>query len=498
MEFDVEYDVVVVGSGASGKSAAYTIISESDLTVAILEKLPETGGTSKFAEGQCASNSSETRKRDKPDYPGELREGAHFPTYEEHVNSYIEQSHRRANYDVVKSFVKNSGGTIDMLKSLGVEYTEVGYYGVDDPHELFTFHRPDGLSARCQELLERACVNGGVDIFCSTPAKELIFDEDGTVAGVVAEDADGETMRIGARAVVLASGGFGNSPELIGKYSWMPQLETYNLRGVPTQNTGDGLRMALSAGADTSNIGALMVTACPKGKTAGSHIHGGGIQPLLWVNSNGERYCNEGVATSFANMGNTIGQLFDCASYTIMDYDTITSIQSGAGSLVGQGDYCPYGGHLERLQEEMDSSIAANDGAAFCGETIEELAEAFGADPSVFRATVDRYNELVELGIDEDFCKPSMYLKPVKTGPFYALCVIPDVLVSCGGIRVNGDMQVTDKTYHAIPGLYAVGLEASGLYGDSYNLECPGTANGFAHTSGRIAGHHVVETLKGE
>ena len=71
------------------------------------------------------------------------------------------------------------------------------------------------------------------------------------------------------------------------------------------------------------------------------------------------------------------------------------------------------------------------------------------------------------------------------------------VLVSCGGIRVNGNLQVVGKDDVPIPGLYAVGMEASGLYGDTYNLDVPGTANGFAHASGRVAGRHVVSVLKG-
>ena len=497
MSFDVEYDVVVVGSGASGKSAAYTIASESDLSVVLLEKAPETGGTSIYAEGQCAWNSSETRAREVPDFPGELPEGAHFPTYSEFVNGYIQLSHYRANYDVVSAFAKNSGETIDILKNLGVVYAEVGYYSGAEPDELFVFHRPEGMSARCQEVLLRACENGGVDIFCNTPAKELILDDAGAVIGVVAEDADGEELRIGSKALILATGGFGNSDELVGKYSWMPQLAIHNLHCVASENIGEGLMMALKAGADTSNIGTLMVSGCPVGKTPGSHIYGGGIQPFLWVNSQGRRYCNEGVATSFSHMGNTIGQLNDCTSYTIMDQNAIKLLEEGSGSLISTGDFCPLGGNLERLSEEMDDSVAANDGAAFKGDTIEELAEAMGVDPQLFRTTVDRYNELCKLGVDEDFCKQPEFLIAITDGPFYAIRIAPDILVSCGGIRVNGDMQVTDSHYVPIPGLYAVGMEASGLYGDCYSINCPGTANGFAHTSGRIAARHAIKVIEG-
>ena len=94
-------------------------------------------------------------------------------------------------------------------------------------------------------------------------------------------------------------------------------------------------------------------------------------------------------------------------------------------------------------------------------------------------------------------CSSAKFLRPVRKAPFYAINMAPSVLVSVGGIRVNGNLQVTDKQYKPIPGLYAVGLEASGLYGDTYNLDVPGTANGFAHASGRVAARHVIKTLKG-
>ena len=496
-QFDVEYDVVVVGSGGSGKSAAYTICSESDLSCAILEKLPMTGGSSLFAEGHCACESSEQIARGVPDYPKELPEGAHFPSYMELVNAYVKESHHRCNLDVVKAFAKNSAETIDIMKSLGVEYQEVGYYTVDEPDELFTFHRPVGMSLRCQEVLLSACENGGVDIFVSTPAKELIF-EDGKIVGILATDADGNEMRIGAKAIILASGGFGDNLEKIGKYSWMPQLEQYNnMVGLPIQNTGDGLDMALSAGGDTFNIGTVMCGISPLGKMGGCHLYGAGTQPLLWVTSKGVRHCNEAVATSFANCGYTVGQQPDCSSYTIFDEENFLRLTEGTGSEIANGDFCPYGACLDHLKGEIEESLTAQDGAVFKADTIEGLAEQFGADPSVFRATVDRYNELCEKGVDEDFGKQSDFLHPITKPPFYAIHEQCGVLVTDGGIRVNGDMQVTNADYEPIEGLYAVGNDASGLYGDVYALNIPGSANGFAHTSGRIAARAAIKQIKG-
>ena len=91
--------------------------------------------------------------------------------------------------------------------------------------------------------------------------------------------------------------------------------------------------------------------------------------------------------------------------------------------------------------------------------------------------------------------KKPQYLRPMVEGPFYAIPLATGTMGSAGGIRINGNMQVVDADYNAIPGLYAVGLDATGLYGDSYNMEVPGAANGFAHTSGRIAARHAISTM---
>ncbi len=493
MAFDVEYDVVCVGGGASGKSAAYTIATESDLSVCLLEKLEACGGTGIYAEGTCASESSEQAARPHPDYPGELPEGAHFPTHEEHVQRYIDYSHHRANIDVVKSFVYNSPETIDIYKKLGIDYTDVTIYAFDQPAELYTFHRPEGLGQHCQDLLERACINAEIDIFTSTPAQELIVGDDGKIAGVVAQDPEGNKIRIGAKAVVLATGGFGNNMEMVKKYSWIPDVDKKNYQSVPTQNTGDGIRMAEAVGAHLKDIGALMIIGCTDGRTLGSCINGAGYQPNLWVDTAGKRFCNEAVANSFADTGNTIALRDDGIVFSVMDDDTVTRLESGTGSAVGLGDFIPIHKPMPTLRAEIDEALA--DGAAFKADTLEGLAEAMGVDVETFKATVEKYNKACDAGKDEEYMKPAKFLQPVRKAPFYATKQRPSILVSCGGIRINGNFQVTDKNYEAIPGLYAVGMEATGLYGDTYNLDVPGTANGFAHTSGRLAARHIISTL---
>lgn len=484
---DAEYDVVVIGSGASGKSAALAA-AQGGLSVAILEKLPQTGGSSVYAEGTAAFESSEQKARGVPDDAGK-----HFPSKEEGFRRYDDYSHHRANLDVVRVQVENTAETIDLYKSLGIEYTDVTIYAYDQPYELYTFHRPEGLGAHCQEVLLKAVEDAGVEVFTSTPAQRLVVEE-GAVAGVIAEDSDGNTLRIAAKAVVLASGGFGNNPDLVEKYSWFSHTAHDMYQCVPTANTGDGLTMALAAGADTASLGALMIIQCARGKTLTSHTSGAGSQPVLWVNKTARRFASEEVAMSFADAGNTVAKQPDATSYAIIDQDVVAHLQED-GSDIGLGDFIPFHAKLDHLQAELDEDVAV--GRAWKADTIEGLATAVGLDPTVLAETVAEYDEACDKGDDALFFKPAKFLRPVRTAPFYAIEMTGSVLVSCGGIRVNGNMQVTDEDYTPIPGLYAVGMEASGLYGDTYNLDVPGTANGFAHASGRVAGRHVVGVLKG-
>ena len=483
MAFDTEYDLVVVGGGASGKTAALEA-ARAGKSVVILEKMPETGGLSMFAEGTAAFESSEQKKLGKPAHPDR-----HFPTKEEGYEKFNMYSHYRANFDVVRAFVDNSAETIDILKEIGVEYKTVTIAAYDDPNEVWTFHLPDGLGARVQELLLSAVEHAGVDIFTETPATELII-EDGKVVGVVAES-EGEPLRVGGKAVVLATGGMGSNPELIAKYSWFAP-SAYNMNTLtPLQNMGDGLMMALSAGADDTNIVTCPILAAgARDKAMDSHIGAAGVQPgAIWINKTGRRFANEGTAENIGDIGPLYGKQPDGIVWSVLDQANIDRLVE-SGSEISIGEFVVFGRPLDRLRRELDQDVA--DGVAFAANTPEELAEKIGVSPKSFAATVAAYNEACATGDDKEFFKQEKYLRPLSTPPFYAVALATGTMGSAGGIRINGNMQVVDKDYEPIPGLYAVGLDATGLYGDSYNMEVPGAANGFAHTSGRIAGRHFA------
>lgn len=483
-EFDVEYDLVVCGGGASGKSAAL-IAARDGKRVCILEKMPETGGLSVYAEGTAAFESSEQKERKVPRI-----EKYHYPSKEEGYKKFMNYSHQRANWDVVRAFVDNSAETIDIYRELGVVYKAVDIAAEDDPNEVWTFHLPEGLGAHCQEVLLDAIEKLDVDIFTSTPAKELII-EDRKVVGVVA-DSDGEPLRVGAKAVILATGGMGSNEDRIAQYSWFaPSAHNMNTL-TPLQNMGDGLDMALSAGADPNTI-----TTCPilaaggRSMTMDSQVGGAGVNPGVWINSTGKRFAAESVAENIGDIGTYYGKQPDGIVWSILDEANIQRFIK-EGSEIAIGEFVVYHKPMESLPVELEAHVES--GLVKKADSIEELAELMGVPVDSFKATIDEYNDACRIGEDPEFFKKPQYLRPIVEAPFYAIPLATGTMGSAGGIRINGNMQVVTAEYEPIPGLYAVGLDATGLYGDSYNMEVPGAANGFAHTSGRIAAHHAIES----
>lgn len=484
-EFDVEYDLVVVGGGASGKSAAL-IAARAGKNVVVLEKMPETGGLSMYAEGTAAFESSVQKELGTP-----RLSKYHFPTKEEGLEKLMGYSHQRANYEVARAFVENSAETIDIYRDLGVVYKTCDIAAEDDPNEVWTFHLPEGLGAHCQEVLLDAIQKLDVDIFTETPAKELIV-EGGRVVGVVAES-EGAPLRIGGKAVILATGGMGSNPDRIFKYSWFAPA-AYNMNTLtPLQNMGDGLDLALSAGADPT-----VITTCPilaaggRDMTMDSQVGGAGVNPGVWVNKTGHRFAAESVAENLGDIGTYYGKQPGGIVWSILSQADVDRLVS-EGSEIAIGEFVVYHKPMDRLPIELDAHLES--GLVKKADTLEELADMMDVPQDVFVETMRCYNEACEKGYDDAFMKKPQYLRAVDKAPFYAIPLTTGTMGSAGGIKINGNMQVVDVDGNAIEGLYAVGLDATGLYGDSYNMEIPGCANGFAHTSGRIAARHAIANM---
>ncbi|WP_149202460.1 FAD-dependent oxidoreductase [Actinotalea subterranea] len=477
-QFDVEYDLVVVGGGGSGLSCAVQA-AQNGLSVAVLEKMPQLGGSSAFAEGHAAFESDEQVKR-----------GIDV-SKDEAFRAYMDYSHWHADSTIVSRFVENAATTIVKMRDLGAVYEEVIVTAEDQPGELVTWHIPQGEVARVLELMEARARELGVEIYLSTPAKEIL-KADGRVAGVVATDSDGEDVRIGAKAVVVGTGGFAKNPEMLNKFSaWDCGAQMINVGG--EGNEGDGLQMMFDVGAkEWSSIGTLLLFPFMRGKTVMSHTNTAGFQPYLWVDRDGRRCTNEICGLNFGNAGDVVANLPGSFYWAVIDQAQVDHLVQD-GCEVGLGVYVRTGEKLTNLPMELAADVEA--GTVFRGETLAELAAGIGVSPEVLEAEVAEYNRMCHDGKDTRFHKEK-YLVPVETGPYFAIKMEPGIMVTMGGIKIDDQMRVIDQAGAPIPGLYSVGCDAGGLFGDSYILTVPGSANGFALTSGWLAADHATQMIK--
>lgn len=473
-QLDVEYDLVVIGGGGSGLSCAVQAAGHG-LTVAVLEKMPQLGGSSAFAEGHAAFESDEQVKR-----------GIEV-TKDEAFRAYMDYSHWHADSAIVSRFVENAATTIVKMRELGAVYDEVIVTAEDQPGELVTWHIPQGEVARVLELMEARARELGVEIYLSTPATEILM-ADGRVIGVLATDSDGQQVRIGAKAVVVGTGGFAKNPAMLNRFSaWDCGEQMINVGG--EGNEGDGLQMMFDVGAkEWSSIGTLLLFPFMRGKTVMSHTNTAGFQPYLWVDRDGRRCTNEICGLNFGNAGDVVANLPGSFYWSVIDQAQVDHLVAD-GCEVGLGVYVRTGEKLTNLPTELAADVEA--GTVFRGETLAELAAGIGVPAEVLEAEVSEYNRLCHEGKDTRFHKEK-YLIPVETGPFFAIKMEPGIMVTMGGIKIDDQMRVIDQAGAPIPGLYSVGCDAGGLFGDSYILTVPGSANGFALTSGWLAADHAA------
>lgn len=475
-----ETDLVVIGSGVSGLAAALTA-AEGGARVMVFEKQRSLGGSSNFFDGIFAVESDMQRER-YIDY-----------TRDQAFRNIMEYSHWRANARLVRAFVNESGGTISWLQKAGVEFKDATINMPDAPR---TYHVVNGQGAAVVKALATKAKELGVDIKPAAPVK-MILREGNEITGVVAE-VDNKEVRIGAKAVFIASGGYANNKQWIKKYAGFE----LDVNAVPVGNTdkmGDGIRMAWEVGAAEEGMGLLeLFRVGPIGpehpmKNQIEFIAG---QPDLWVNPRGERFCDEGIAFYDTSVGNANARYKEGYTFSLFD-DSIKQRIMEKGIDRGIAMENPPGTRPVDFDNELNIALEKGSKDVFVADSVEGLAEKIGVDPAVLRNTVDEYNACCEKGHDDLFAKDPKYLRPLKGPKFYAVKARTIFLGTLGGIRVNHNIEVLDKKGKVIPGLYAGGFDAGGMWGDSYCIRhSSGASAGFAVNSGRIAGKNILKYLE--
>ena len=473
-------DLVIVGAGAGGTVAGVSAV-EGGLKTVILEKNPFAGGAGNYMEGSFAAESFLQKKA-----------GVKL-TKTEAFNRMAAYHHWRINAPLLKNFVDTSAETIQWVEDHGVHWKEVKTAWRNN--EVWTWHIYPGAGSLPKRMVEIFQEKGG-KLLLSTPGEKLIIEK-GKVVGVEGKNEDGEKVTVRAKNVILATGGYNFNVPMVKETTGIDMIPV----GAPGR-TGDGINMAFSAGAVGDNMGPMMINGAFMPAEGEAICNGPNKelramfrQGLLYVDGTGKRFFNEELTIDWPTASNAIART---GEWTYIVFDEATKREF---STKGKGYPNPCGNFIQRHQAatQLDALLKANEakGNVFIGKTIEEAAKKAGMDPATLKKTAETMTKYAKQGKDEQFGKDKYYLHAVSEGPFYIVRGKLNTLTSLNGVKVTADLQVVDKNDHVIPGLYAIGHDAGGVYGDSYDLVIgEGTASAFAINSGRMAVKHILSTKK--
>lgn len=475
-------DLVVVGAGSAGLSAAVQG-AELGKKVILLEKNPYVGGNSQHAEGLFAVDSEWNRLRADP------------LTRQEAYKAFIEKQNHLVDPYKNKDFVEGSAENINWLASHGIEFEVIRETPLkDNTWHIIKNFKGTNHGAGLVKGMKEAADKLGVKTMLSTPAVDLIKEGD-KVVGVVAKDAKGNSYKISSKAVILASGSFGDDPKKVKE--WGHRDPDNWKSSVPVNKTGDGIVMAMKAGAErgpVSFIGHLGTEG--KGIKFLSNLYGTSWQPFnLWVNRNGLRFTDESQCNAFSEAANAIYAQPGHYGWCIFDENTVKYLME-KGSSSGIGVLVPIGTKYTNLQKDIDEALAAkSDGLKEAG-SVAALAKEINVPAATLEKTVQEYNKVCENQSDPMFLKDRRYLVPITGKKLYALKLKAYFFSAYGGLITNRDHQVLDKNSQPIKGLYAAGLEVSNMVGPTYPDFFSGHAFGFAAYSGRHAAINAVKEMK--
>lgn len=479
----LEADIVIIGGGTAGLAAAVTAAEHGAKTV-LFEKAATTGGTGNMAMGMFAVESRLQRLMQLD------------LTREEAFKIFMNYTHWRVDARLVKAYIDKSPSTIDWLESMGVGFAEAATYF---PGSNFTWHliktRSGGpgiaAGSLMMKVLTKKAMELGAEIYLKTPARK-IMKKNGTITGLLAEDRSGESIHVDAKAVIVATGGFGNNPEMIKKYTeytWGRDLFSFRIPGI----NGEGIRMAWEVGAAEGAMSMHLIYDTPLGAKSPQNMPVYRIlchQPNLMVNLSGERFINEEIMGNTTFTGNAIAQQRNRCAFNIFDEATKRYFEDNGIDYIAPNIRAM---RVEKISEDFQYAITNGNSNVFIAGSIEEISEKTGIALQKLKRTIEEYNRSCAVGYDEMFYKNHKYLKPIKEPPFYILRLFPSGYGSLGGIMINCNTEVLDKNGDTITGLYAVGNDANSIYGDSYIFYLPGNTMGFAVNSGRIAGENAAE-----
>ena len=485
----VDADVVVVGAGGAGMTAAITAAAEGK-TVVILESQSMVGGNSVRATG--GMNAGKTVYQDENEF-GEsagvektLKTAAEkyadnktitalaktvseqWAAYQANPTGYFDSVELMEldtmiggkginDPELVETLCANSADAIDWLDEHGITLHNVSSFGGASVKRI---HRPVNAEGKTVSvgsymipLLQENCEKAGVKMMLDTTATEILTDANGAAVGVKATGASGETVTVNAKAVVLATGGFGANLDMVVKYK--PELKGFMTTNAPGIQ-GQGIEMAQAIGAATVDMDQIQIHPTVEANTAALITEGLRGDGAILINEEGQRFIDE-VGTRDVVSAAEIAQT---GSYSWLVVD---QAMADASSVIQ--------GYIKK-------------GYTVTGATYEELGKAMGVDAAAFAETMEKWNGCVEAKNDPDFGRTS-FANPLNTAPYYAVKVTAGVHHTMGGLKINANTEVLNEKGEVIPGLFAAGEVTGGVHGAN---RLGGNAVADFTVFGRIAG----------
>ena len=467
---DAECDVVIVGAGGAGMTAALQAVDSGVNSVIVVEKAGSTGGNTSRATG--GMNAAKTVYQDKNEWSDATTQAvektiatakekygdqiadliatveAQFEEYKANPTGYFDSVELFAldtmvggkclnNLDLVMTLTGNSAEAIDWLATKNANLTNVGSFGGASVKRIHRATTEDGKTTPVGAYLVKVLTadvdaESKIDLRVNTAATELVM-EDGKAVGVKVKNENGE-YTIRAKAVILASGGFGADLDRVAELK--PELAGFVTTNAPTI-TGDGIDMATAVGAATVDMNQIQIHPSVYTETTTALITEGirGDGAIL-VNQEGKRFVNE-----------------------LETRDNVS-----AAELAQEGGYA----YTILDQKMMDASSTYNGyftkGYAVQADSYEELAEKLGIDPATLTATMETWNKAVADQKDDEFGRLS-FASALDIAPYYAIKVSPGIHHTMGGLKINTNAEVLTEAGEAIPGLYAAGEVTGGVHG---------------------------------
>ncbi len=441
-------DVVVIGAGGAGLSAAVTA-HDLGKKVIVLEKMAYVGGnTNRAAGGLNAAESKPQKKLGIVDYK------------EIHFNDTMKGGKYLNNPELVHTLTDNAAASVDFINSLGGDLNDVGMMAGASKKRS---HRPTGgdfVGANVVKTLNQAAKDRKIDLRTMAKAESLLV-KDGKVVGVKYVKG-GKTYEVMAPAVVMAAGGFSANQDMVVKLN--PKLKGFATTNHPGA-TGDGIVLGEKAGAGLVDMKQIQThpTVVPgNGEMITEAVRGNGA---ILVNKDGKRFINE-----------------------LQTRDVVSAAELAQKDKVG---FLLFDNDVRKSLKAIETYIKK--GLVTEGKDLNELAAKLKIDSKQLQATVDQYSKDQKAGKDSQFGRADMP-RPLTQAPYYAVMVTPAVHHTMGGLRINSQAQVLDTKGNVIPGLFAAGEVTGGVHGAN---RLGGNAMADIVTFGRIAGRNASENPTG-